>query len=95
MATVLEPESRVTSGVDLSFASLSDTEFDALLEAQRAEDEKVTGTEQTNLPKRARDVLTDHEYRLRKERTDNLLIGYKDVILRRLMIPIPIFRWLV
>jgi hypothetical protein len=58
-------------------------EFDALLEAQRAEDERKTGTEQTGVSKRKRDVMTDHEYRLRKERTDGLLTGYQNVLLRR------------
>jgi hypothetical protein len=62
---------------------LSDAEFDAMLEAQRAEDAKMTEPDQSSFPKRQRNVLTDHEYRLRKERTDNQLAGYKNVLLRR------------
>ncbi len=63
--------------------SSSDAEFDALLEAQRMADLAIPAAESINHPKRKREVLSDHAYRLRKERTDNLLEGYRSVTLRR------------
>ncbi len=63
--------------------SSSDAEFDALLEAQRMADLAIPAVESTNHPKRKREVLSDQAYRLRKERTDNLLEGYRSVALRR------------
>jgi hypothetical protein len=60
-----------------------DAEFDSLLEAQRVEDLVIPAEESTHLQQQKREVLSDHDYRLRKERTDSLLEGYRSVTLRR------------
>jgi hypothetical protein len=56
-----------------------DDEMDAILEAQRLADERAPRPDPTGSPKRKREVLSDEEYRLRKERTDDLFEGYRSV----------------
>ncbi len=55
-----------------------DDDFDAVLEAQRKEDERKSGDQELPL-KRKREglVLSDENHRLRKERTENLFEGYR------------------
>ncbi len=53
--------------------------MDAILETQRLEDERTPRPDPTEGPKRKREVLSDEEYRLRKERTDGLFEGYRRV----------------
>ena len=62
---------------------VEDADFDALLEAQRVEDLAIRAEEPTHIQKRRREVLSDHDFRLRKERTDSLLEGYRSVVRRR------------
>jgi hypothetical protein len=57
-----------------------DDGIDAILETQRLEDAKVpSGDDRGDQPKRKREKLSDSEYRLRKERTDGLIDGYRQV----------------
>jgi hypothetical protein len=62
---------------------VEDADFDALLEAQRVEDLAIRAEEPTHFQKRKREVISDHDFQLRKDRTDNLLEGYRSVVLRR------------
>jgi hypothetical protein len=77
------PAARKSRRTELVLIPSSDAEFDALLETQRAEDVNASALGPPSISKRKREVITDHEYRLRKERTDSLLAGYQNVILRR------------
>jgi hypothetical protein len=57
-----------------------DDEMDAVLEAQRLEDERTPRSDPTaKQPKSKRDILSDREYQLRKERTDNLFEGIRRI----------------
>jgi hypothetical protein len=67
------PQPSTTSHQSLSS---SDAEFDALLEAQRVADLAIPVAGPTNRPRRKREVLSDHDYRLRKERTETLFVRY-------------------
>jgi hypothetical protein len=51
---------------------MSAIELDAVLEAQRVDDERTQRQDSTAGPKRKREGLSDKEFRLRKERTDDL-----------------------
>jgi hypothetical protein len=64
-----------------------DDDLDAILEAQRLEDQSFPVGEQPSPPKRKREVLSDDEYRLRKERTDGLVEGYRRVRERSIISP--------
>jgi hypothetical protein len=61
----------------------SDREFDRILDAQRLADANPPAVERAFSPKRKLERLSDHAYRLRKERTANLMEGYRNVNLRR------------
>jgi hypothetical protein len=58
----------------------SDDGFDAILESQRQEDERM-GEDQEAYPQRKRKVmvLSDDDFRHRKERTENLFEGYRNI----------------
>jgi hypothetical protein len=54
-------------------------DLDTILEAQRLEDTGAPSSDPTVSPKRKREVISDSDYRLRKERTDNLVKGLRQV----------------
>ena len=53
-------------------------DFDRILEDQRVADE-LSPMEMQTPPKRKREVLSDQDFRLRKERTDGLIEGLRNV----------------
>ncbi len=56
-----------------------DDEMDTVLEAQRLADARAPRPDPMESPKRKREVLSDGEHLLRKERTDGLFEGYRRV----------------
>ncbi len=56
-----------------------DDDLDEILKAQQREDEANPTEGYTALPKRKREVLSDTDFRLRKERTDGLVEGLWNV----------------
>jgi hypothetical protein len=56
-----------------------DNDLDEILEAQRQEDMRTESSVPEAAPKRKREVISDSDYRLRKERTDNLVEGLRHV----------------
>jgi hypothetical protein len=62
---------------DESYVEL-DEDFDTILERQRAVDQN-SPTEDKSVSKRKREVLSDQDHRLRKERTDDLVEGLRRV----------------
>ncbi len=62
---------------DESYVEL-DEDFDAILERQRVADQS-SSTEDKPGPKRKREILSDQDHRLRKERTDDLVEGFRNV----------------
>jgi hypothetical protein len=62
---------------DESYVEL-DVDFDTILERQRIADQN-SPTEDKPVPKRKREVLSDQDHRLRKERTDDLVEGLRNV----------------
>jgi hypothetical protein len=56
-----------------------DEDLDTILKAQRQEDEANLKGGHTDLPKRKREILSDTGFRLRKERTDDLVEGLRNV----------------
>jgi hypothetical protein len=57
----------------------ADEDLDAILEDQRQQDKERPSENSVALPKRRRDILSDTEHRLRKERTDGLVEGLRNV----------------
>jgi hypothetical protein len=53
--------------------------MEGILETQRLEDARQPRRDLVEYPKRKREVLLESEYRLRKDRTDNLFEGYRKV----------------
>ncbi len=70
------------SSVHFPRGYLFDDDFDRILEEQRAEDGKPPM--ESPALKRKREVLSDQDYRLRKDRTEGLVEGLRDVYERSL-----------
>ena len=60
-------------------SNVEDNNFDAILDAQRLEDAQMESSAPDVQPKRKREAISDTDYRLRKERTDNLVEGLQQV----------------
>jgi hypothetical protein len=64
-------------------AHLLEEDLDGILEAQRQEDEQAPSSGKEDDSKRKREIISDGDYRRRKERTDNLVEGLRQVQERR------------
>jgi hypothetical protein len=59
----------------------SDAEFEVLLATQRVADAATSSSTEVPVLKRKREVLSDHAYKLRKERTNHLFASIRDCLI--------------